>query len=182
MKTWSIFRVRVRIPMLAVVALFPLPGLGQSSQQLEPDEAVELVHGRQATVRVEGATVKGELLAVTADSLWLLTPGAGLRVLSMSSFDEVRVRRHDMTTGRALLWAAIGATITGVALSAACGQVDDADCGGLFPSVVLAWGVVGGLFSWRIGVSARHLLPPVEAELRPYARFPQGLLPGFDGR
>ena len=181
-RTGSIARVVVRLGLGLGLALSPAPALAQSvGPTLLPNER-ELVHGREATLRVGGGDVKGELLAVTVDSLWLLTRGEDLRVLPLQGVQQVRVRRHGMDAGHALLWSGLGALFTGGALTAACTQVEGGGCGGVFPVTVGMWGVVGRLFSWRIAASSRHELGPVESELRPYVRFPQGLPPGFAPR
>lgn len=164
------------------LTLVPASAAAQSAELAPLPGERDLVHGREATLRVGGNDLKGELLAVTVDSLWLLTPGKDLRVLSLRLVEEVRVRRHALDADHALLWTGIGALVTGALLTAACTQVENAECGPIFPATIASWGILGGLFSWRIAVSSRHKLGPVESQVRPYVRFPQGLPEGFDPR
>ena len=136
-------------------------------------------YGRHVeVVPVPGATqssVSGELIAVSADSVWVLAH-LGLLTVPLAQVDAVRVTRHGFTAGKALLWSAVAGTISGLALAAACGAADEGDCAGVFPSVLLTWGIVGGISAATVSGSARLRLGRTEWErLRPYARFPQGI-------
>ena len=137
------------------------------------------VRGRETDLRVGGQGVSGELLAVSVDSLWLLTREGSVQAVPVRPYFSVRVRRHGFGASQTALWIAIGAAVTGLALSTACGQVEDAECGGIFPGVGLSWALVGLPFGYALARSAHHRLPSTDGELRAYARFPQGLPEGF---
>lgn len=137
-------------------------------------------YGRGAeVVPVSGSghsRVSGELIAVSADSVWVLADH-GLVTVPLAQVAAVRVVRHRFTTGRVLTWSVVGGTISGVALAAACSGADEGnDCGGVFPAVLLSWAIVGGISAATVGGSAYVRLRPSEWEkLRPFARFPQGI-------
>ena len=137
-------------------------------------------YGRRVeVVPVSGAansSVSGELIAVSADSVWVLAH-LGLVTMPLTQVDAVRVARHGFTAGKALLWSAVAGTISGVALTAACGAAGEgSDCAGVFPSVLVSWGIVGGIAAATVSGSAHQRLGRTEWEqLRPYARFPQGI-------
>lgn len=143
-----------------------------------PDDPTEWVTGRTAEVRVDGRSVKGELLAVSADSLWLLT-GPTVRAVLLAPLRSVRVIRHSVSGSKVALWGALGALVTGVGLTGACSSVANAECGGVLPGMILGWGVWTGLFGTALAQSSREDLPPAQPSLSGYARFPQGLPAGF---
>lgn len=82
-----------------------------------------------------------------------------------------------------MAWSLVGGLVSGVALTAACGSVEGAECGAVLPGVILSWGLVGGLSAATLSGSSSQRLAPEEWErLRPFARFPQGLPEGFPRR
>ena len=121
---------------------------------------------------------EGELIAASADSLWLLLPRELVAVPREAVLD-VRVDRKTFGAGRAFGWAAIGALVSGVALTAACNSVEDASCGGVFPATALLWALVGGAAAPSIS-GARWETIDAWRDLPPHARFPQGLPSGVD--
>ena len=126
------------------------------------------------------ATVAGELIAVSAESLWVL-PEPGLAGLPWSHVRQVTVRRHSMGGGTALGWALGGAVVTGALLTAACSSVEDTECGGIFAGVALSWLIVGGLSAASLQSSSKITFKsPSWDSLRVYARFPQGLPDSLD--
>lgn len=147
------------------------------------------IYGRQvtavSTAKVEKQTVprEGELIAAEPARLWLLGKEQVFEI-PLSSVEEVRVRRHGFTPGKALLWTLLGAVVTGGALAGACASVEGAqDCGSVFAFVGASWLVVGGLSALAMGRSSSTRIRRPKAEaLSPYARFPQGLPEGFDPR
>lgn len=121
--------------------------------------------------------VRGELLAVQQDSLWVLPKGANVQVVAIADITRVRVPREGLTSGGVVKWTLIGGAASGLAMTVACSSAEG-DCGGVFPAVMLAWGVVGGLSAAVAGSGWRSVGLTTDS-LRPYARFPQGLPPGF---
>jgi hypothetical protein len=127
-------------------------------------------------VRYDGLRSSGELLAAQGDSLWLLASGA-MYAVPLDKLQDVQVRRPGIDAVGILGWALVGGLVTGRALTAACSTVAE-DCGGVFVGTMLSWGLVGGIAA-AITRSPHRWLSPGAAALAPYARFPQGLPPGF---
>ena len=124
--------------------------------------------------------VKGELLALGSEQLWILE-AARAREVPLSEIGQVRVRLHGLDGKRTLTWAAVGAVVSGAALTAACSSVEDTSCGGVFFASVIPWALVGGLSARSLEASSRVLIrAPDLSALRPYARYPQGLPEGLD--
>jgi hypothetical protein len=147
------------------------------------------IYGRQVTAVSAGAVEKsrvpreGELIAAEPARLWLLGKEQVFEI-PLSSIEEVRVRRHGFTAGKAYLWTVLGAVVTGGALAGACSTVEGTSgCGSVFALVAGIWLGVGGLASAAMSRSSSTRIPRPKAEaLSPYARFPQGLPEGFDPR
>ena len=147
------------------------------------------IYGRQVTTVEAGAVEKrpvpreGELIAAEPGRLWLLGKEQVFEI-PLSSVEEVRVRRHGFTAGKAYLWTMLGAVVTGGALAGACASVEGTDgCGNVFAAVGGLWLVVGGLAAAMMRGSSSISVPKPKAEaLSPYARFPQGVPEGFDPR
>jgi hypothetical protein len=140
--------------------------------------------GRTVEVRPpahqEKPRVEGELLAVGPKRLWLRGRD-GVYDVPLADVGEVRLQRHGLTGGKAVLWAVIGALSTGIALTAACGSANGENCGGVLAVTLGAWAVIGGPAAAALGRSSQLRVKPRELEsLRPYARFPQGLPEGVD--
>jgi hypothetical protein len=127
--------------------------------------------------------VKGELLAVDQDRLWVREQGE-VRELPLQALKEVRVRRHSFGRKAAMTWSLIGGLVTGVALAAACSSVEDTSgCGGLVPVSLGLFLGVGALSAPSLEDSSRILLrPPTSEALRPFSRLPQGLPEGINLR
>ena len=144
------------------------------------------VFGRHVAVSpardARATPLTGELIAVSAESLWVLGD-TGLGALPLGAVDRVSVRRHNFTAGRALAWALVGAAVTGGALSAACSSVEGAECGRVFPGVALSWVFWGGLAAASADASSKLRIDAARWDsLRAYARFPQGIPAGVDRR
>lgn len=147
------------------------------------------IYGRQVTAVEAGnseereSPPQGELIAAEPARIWLLGKEQVFEI-PLSSIEEVRVRRHGFTPGKALLWSLLGAVVTGGALAGACSSVEGVDgCGNVFATVGGLWLVVGGLAAATMRGSSSVSVPRPKAEaLSPYARFPQGVPEGFDPR
>ena len=140
------------------------------------------VVGRSVTVvpEGEGPEVKGELLAVGPDRLWVQDEDE-LTEVPLPEIREIRVRRHPYGAGAALRWAALGGLATGGAMAGACSTVEGTDNCGVVGLVFLgAWLVVGALAAPSMERSSRlDLWRPTPEALRPFARLPQGLPEGL---
>ena len=133
--------------------------------------------GRSATVHTRTERVHGELIAVSPDTLWVLTrPGGVITPLSAQSIARLDVKRHAMGGTRTMqIMAVMGAT-TGTLLTAACSQVDDTSCGTVLPGALLTYLALGALFGVVNSQSAWMKYTPAQFMLaQPYTRFPQGL-------
>jgi hypothetical protein len=139
------------------------------------------VGGREVTVvpAEGGAKVKGELLVVDKDRLWLRTKD-GVRELPLREVSEVRVRRHGFGARKALIWTGVGAVASGVGMAGACASVEDSSgCAGWGLATAGIWLLVGALTAPAFESSSRIDYPGPSAEaLRAFARLPQGLPPG----
>ena len=144
------------------------------------------VHGRQVEVIPRApdreAKVQGELLAVDTEKIWVLGKEQTIPV-PLDSVQEVRVRRHSVTGKTVWRWTAIGAIVTGGALSLACASVEDAhNCGVAFLVVGATWALAGALAAPGLEASSKiPIRDPRPDDLRSYARFPQGLPEGMIG-
>jgi hypothetical protein len=135
------------------------------------------VVGGKVTVVPEGAApeVKGELLAVGPDRLWV-HEAEGVAEVRLPVVREVRVRRHGFGGHRALTWTLLGGLTTGGVLTGACASVEGNDnCGVVGLAVAGVWLLVGALAAPSMEASSRiDLLYPNADDLRPFARLPQG--------
>jgi hypothetical protein len=113
--------------------------------------------------------------------MWVAGP-EDVRAIPRGAVQEVQVKRHGLTRGTALRWVALGALVSGIALSLACSSVEGAnDCGRIFLPVALTWGVIGIPSAMSLGESSQlHVTPAKWDSLSAYARFPQGLPDGVD--
>lgn len=143
------------------------------------------VTGRAIMLRMaRGAPqdIRGELLAVRRDSLWVLAGRPGRIVaVRLRDVSEATVRRHGWTAATSFfLGLGVGAA-SGVGLAVACSQVSDG-CGAVIAASTLLGGAVGGIAALSYQYSSRWRFRPVtEVKLAPFARFPQGPPPGgFD--
>jgi hypothetical protein len=72
--------------------------------------------------------------------------------------------------------------ISGGALTAACSSVAS-DCGSVFTGTMLIWGITAALAVPSMeGSRYKRIRDPSPQDLRPYARFPQGLPPNSQRR
>ena len=157
---------------LMLVLMFPA---GLWSQQREsPGQGYQV----QLRLNQESAgALKGELIAVGADSLWIRQDD-GVRSMALGDLERVRVRHHGFTFGKAMLIAGIGGLVTGAAMTAACSSIEDG-CGVVFVGMMGSWLAVGAIAGAASSGSAYRSLEPLSYEaLQPYARYPQGLPPG----
>lgn len=164
----------MRTPSLAAALALAVPIALQA--QAAPTAPVDLT-GRSVTLQSRaGPVIQGELLAARADSAWVLSPESRRVVgVRLRDFSEARVRRHGMTARTGLLWGLVVGAISGIGMTAACAQVEDTSCGGVFPIFLLGGLLYGGVSAISFSSSSRWRFEPVTAAaLAPFARFPQG--------
>ncbi len=165
------------------LALFPLvfapsPAVSQENPFRigELPAPTELVFGRKAQIQLPTGKLEGELLSVSTDSLWILSRGTILG-MPLGDVRGVDVQMHKWGKGRMLKWNLLAGLGSAVALTVACGSVDDVGggCGTFALSWVLSWGLVGGISGAALAASSHREVHPSRDALRPYVRFPQGL-------
>jgi hypothetical protein len=137
----------------------------------KPMEAQTEAYGGWIELTYQGAEEKrhsdGELIAVTADSVWVLSGNQGL-VIPTSTVARGKLTAYAAQKGNLTAWTVVGtlATISN---------------GGFLIFTAPMW-IIGG--SLAVGSESRApeaRSPPVMwAELAPFARFPQGVPEGFD--
>ena len=136
-------------------------------------------------VRVERSDLKkptrGELIAVSSDTVWVLTDSQLVRVPAQSVV-RVRVKRRPIGAGGIMKWALTVGFLSGVGLAVACGSVEDTSgCGVLIPAFLVNGALFGGLWAGVAGSEYSNAEPfEFEQRLRQFARFPQGLPQTFD--
>lgn len=134
------------------------------------------VLGRPVSVIPSGGgdEVKGELIAVTDETLWIRDE-SGVREMPTAMVGRVRVQRHSFSGRKAFRWALIGGLISGGGLTAACSSVDGTEgCGTVGLTFLGLWLGVGALAAPSVEASRWLEATPSAEELRRFARFPQG--------
>lgn len=159
---------------ILVAALFLL-GDSAAAQSLP----VPVTGSRLHITLTSGDEFRGELIEAMGDSLLLGGP-SGLEAVDLADVARIRGQRHGLDGKVVLTWVAVGGLVTGAGLAIACSQVEDVSgCGGVFPAVVLSWGLIGGLLGSGVAATSWRDLPLRGNDLRAYARFPQGAPRGF---
>ena len=135
-------------------------------------------YGRLTTINplARRTSSSGELIAVSSDSLWLLSRDS-LVTFGIGAISSVDVQRHHFTAKRTLVHSAVIGIATGAALTAACASVDDTEnCGAVFPVFALAFTALGAVLAIGAEESSKlHFAPYQWPDMRAFARFPQGM-------
>jgi hypothetical protein len=130
--------------------------------------------------RQQAGPIRGELIAASADSVWVLDNTA-LRGVPLASVQQVDIRRFNSGASTAWTWAIAGGLVSAGALTAACSSVEDTSgCGIILPLMMVPWLAWGWGGAASLGGSSRRSLRPAASVLRAYSRFPQGLPPDLD--
>ncbi len=144
----------------------------------------QAVRGREVSYATapragQSGRLRGELLAVDQDSVWVLGK-QGVVAVRLGDLTEGWVRRHGLKRSTGILFGSLVGLASGVALMAACSSVEGAEsCGALVPAFTLTGGVLGVLAGVSMESSSHLQLPATASALRPYARFPQGMPDGI---
>lgn len=162
-------RLRRVLPRCAVVFLVVLAGCLPMASRPVP-------FGAQVSVYAAGDTARGELLAVSADSMWIAEGKASRPVqtaLPMSGIRRVVVQRGAGWEKFAMRGVAFG-FISGLGMYAACSSVTEG-CGSIM-AFSIAVPTILSLFAGASVSAGRELnLTTFTAEtLAPFARWPQG--------
>ena len=135
-----------------------------------------------AVMLADGAVHQGELLAVHRDSL-VLAVGDTVRWFAMDQIVRATIDRRVLGVGPSVRGMMIGGLVTGLALTIACISAESEGCAGaILPMTVgagLVIGFLGGLETQRFRYAT--FAPPTVDQLRPWARYPQGMPPGLGG-
>ena len=164
-----------RRSLAAVLTLVFATGCASAPKKLSP-------YGRSVTVVTTGerGKVKGELLAVGQDRLWVREK-EGVTEVALPEVQEIKVKRHGFGGHAALTWALAGGLVTGGAMAGACASADGGNCGVVALVTAGAWLLVGALAAPAMESSSQdRFTRPVPDQVRPYARLPQGLPEGVD--
>jgi hypothetical protein len=132
---------------------------------------------------LKGSPLKGELLAVGPERLWILGRD-GVRGVPFTEVEQARVRLHGLDGRKSGLWAIVGGIVSGTALTLACASVEgDGNCGAMLGVAAVAWGLIGGPSAVSLGRSSQLRVNGPDFEpLRP-ARTPRAFLrPDRDSR
>lgn len=125
---------------------------------------------------LESEEVRGELVAVTGDTVWLAGAGdVGPTPILFDRIESARARTHEFGSRKTLIMATIGWAATSFGLLVACGQVEGASCGFIPFAMALPWGLVGGIAAATNEARTWQDFAERLSELGAYARFPQGL-------
>jgi hypothetical protein len=148
-----------------------------------PREAIS-PYGKKATVYpVDGGSQTGELIATSADSIWLMQSG-NIWSLPKARIKKVNIERHRFTGARTFLWMSISGAVSGSMLAMAChsyesssdGNGSSSGCLGILPGTVAVFLGIGSIFALSNHYSSNyHLVPTDNSRLQAYSRFPQGL-------
>ena len=180
-----------KLPFCLVSVLWLLSAASVSSQenpfrvQATPPPT-DFVMGRNARLELGDNKLQGELLSVTGDSLWILSNGAVLS-FPLREVGSVDVQMHKWGSSRMWKWNLVAGLGSAIALSAACGSVEDSDgCGGFFLAWSGLWTLIGGGTGYALAASSHRNVHPSFEALRPWVRYPQGppnkIRPGGEGR
>jgi hypothetical protein len=162
--------------LAALLSIVLAPGCAT----LSPDKGLP-VTGRTITLRAEpnGQKIQGELLVVEKDRVYVRAQDR-VHEVPIGAVREAKVKRHDFGAKRTLVVTAVVGLVTGVAIAAACASVEDTSgCGNVAPVTLALWMAVGAACAPSMESSSRiKLEKPSPAELRSFARLPQGLPSG----
>lgn len=163
-----------RASIVLVLALVASVGCVETNPALAPTGALVQLHHRDTSARTVG-----ELLAVSAESVWVQAPKPAAyrpQAFALGQLDRVLVSRGSGLRQRVVRGAVFG-LVSGFALNAACRSVTTGCGAELAMSVAMSsmLGLVAGWDTQRIRVL--ELEPPLSESLRVFARWPQGLPP-----
>jgi len=157
--------------MVAILATACATNTAPSGFLPSPREAAHTsAYGAWIELKVLGSsrerTVHGELLAVTADTVWVLSDS------SVAVLPTTVVGRGKLTAWRSGTGAVTGWTVLGV--------VSTLSNGVLLIFTAPLWIITGTLAGSNESYAPQRDVPPLRwAELARFARFPQGIPPGL---
>jgi len=124
---------------------------------------------------------EGELLAVHRDSLVLMV-GNTLRWLPLSGIKSAMIDRRVLGVSASVRGMALAGLATGTALMISCMSADSEACVVLIPIGVGVGVIVGFIFGLETDrFRYATFTAPTAEQLRPWARYPQGMPEGYGG-
>ncbi len=156
---------------LAVVILVGTGGCAGWPMLGGSDEGIR-VRGAEVRVdRFQGESLHGEILAAEGGEVWIRSPAGVMWEVPSTSVRRVRVARHDVGVGG---WSLAAAGVTTSGMMVACAGFDEGGCAGDVILFALVWGIPAGLATLLVR-RRRYVMLSEMDDLRPWARFPQGL-------
>jgi hypothetical protein len=130
------------------------------------------VHGAPVVaITIDRERISGELIAVQADSLWILTRDI-LQPVSTVILRRVDVQRRNPTGSRFALYSLGVGVVNAALLTGACESVSDG-CEGVFVASVALWGLATLAAAPGVSRAATLRVEQLFSEnLRAYARYP----------
>lgn len=146
------------------------------------------ITGRAVQLRPHtGPPIRGELLAVTRDSAWLIAGTGRVTAVRLSDLSEATVRRHNVGPEVGMFWGLAVGVLSGLGLREACHRYqreEQADpsvesqgtsCNAVLPTALVVGVSFGTLSAISFAQSSRWRYRPVRGDsLARFARFPQG--------
>lgn len=170
--------------MRTVLLVLVAGGLGMAGP-LAAQSPEHRVTGAEVLVNVRGhpGTVRGELLAVADDTVWVGRVGdQGVAPFPFPDVIAVRVRAHEAGASWTLRRVLAGWGSTSLGLTTACALAQSPNCAVVPLVMAFPWGFLGGWAAMSNESGTWLRFQPQElTTLRPYARFPQGLPPSLLG-
>lgn len=152
-----------------------------SARVMAQSVSPKAVLGARVKLSLGGEMRTGELLAASADSIWIMD-NSQVVGFARSNVRAIKYRRHNFTPQRALVAGAVVTTATTVAFGAACSQYQQTTegAGVLCGNAVGSWfGISASLTGITALWTALRSWPSFSLtkwdQLSAYARFPQGL-------
>lgn len=140
-------------------------------------------YGRAVSMKAGTEAIRGELVAISADTIWV-QQGDSLRPVVLAPSQRVDVQRHSFGLRRTVRWLGLTGLATAASLMIACnsyessseGGGDNSACIAVLPATSLFFGVAGLIFGAGNQWSSVHRLAAADtARLRSFSRYPQGL-------
>ena len=151
---------------------------GPTSHLDKPDEAARHAHGGWTEVEGSGVRrVTGELIAVSADSLWVLAEGQ-LSAGPPEAYGLLGMSWSEVRKCTIVAYNSGASTVTGVT---ALGTLSTASHGFILIFSAPLWILTGSIASHQQRGSVIWEYPGDDlVRLRAFSRFPQGIPPGLD--
>lgn len=173
---------KARAAALALFGLLVFPVTGAMQSNLPAQSPEKRTEGVAVRLLGSAGTLRGELVAATPDGIWIRDRSREFVLVPLDQVREAQVQRHNWTSRRMMAWTGIAGGLTSVGMWVACNAYEGSngdDCGGFVVTWALAWVVVGGVSAALVSPAWEPVSLRGAEGLRPWARFPQGLPPGF---